>query len=120
MKAVRPYATGKEGRWKVRNIRLWDIGLTDLKAAAIQRSETVGNSARPESEVGRVVAETQYGTIESALEVTRMGVRWTSWTKPFRNEEVRSRLGNEWARAWNQQEIVCCARQLRKRPGSAG
>src|SRR6266705_2529295 len=66
-----------------------------------------------------VVVLTQYGTIESAVEVTRLGaVDYV--TKPFRIDELRSRLERV-ARAVDlQQENRLLREQLRTRPGFGG
>jgi DNA-binding NtrC family response regulator len=66
-----------------------------------------------------VVVLTQYGTIESALEVTRMGaVDYV--TKPFRIEELRSRLERVARAVELQQENELLREQLRTRPGFGG
>ena len=95
-----------------------DIVLMDLK---LQQSNGVVllkqvQDAHPEV---AVVVLTQYGTIESAVEVTRMGaVDYV--TKPFRIEELRSRLERV-ARAVDlQQENRLLREQLRTRPGFGG
>jgi DNA-binding NtrC family response regulator len=67
-----------------------DILLTDLKLPQANGMELlkVVHDLHPQV---TVVVLTQYGTIESAVEVTRMGaVDYV--TKPFRIEELRSRL----------------------------
>src|SRR5258708_8004081 len=67
-----------------------DIVLTDLKLQQSNGVELLKHVHDRHPEVA-VVVLTQYGTIESALEVTRMGaVDYV--TKPFRIEELRSRL----------------------------
>src|SRR5260370_4599755 len=67
-----------------------DIVLTALKLQQSNGVELLKHVHDRHPEVAGVVL-TQYGTIESALEVTRMGaVDYV--TKPFRIEELRSRL----------------------------
>src|SRR5260370_32308947 len=67
-----------------------DIVLTDLKLQQTNGVELLKRVHDLHPEVA-VVVLTQYGTIESALEVTRMGaVDYV--TKPFRIEELRSLL----------------------------
>jgi len=62
---------------------------------------------------------TQYGTIESAVEVTRLGaVDYV--TKPFRIEELRSRLERVARAVELQQENRLLREQLRTRPGFGG
>src|SRR5438128_10678179 len=62
---------------------------------------------------------TQYGTIESAVEVTRLGaVDYV--TKPFRIEELRSRLERVARAVELQQENRLLREQLRARPGFGG
>src|SRR5437660_5798757 len=66
-----------------------------------------------------VVVLTQYGTIESAVGVTRKGAV-DYGTKPFGIEELRSRLERV-ARAVDlQQETRLLREQLRTRPGFGG
>ena len=67
-----------------------DILLTDLKLQQSSGVDLLKQVHDLHPEVAAVVL-TQYGTIESAMEVTRMGaVDYV--TKPFRIEELRSRL----------------------------
>ena len=95
-----------------------DILLTDLKLQHTNGVELLKLVHDFHPQV-TVVVLTQYGTIESALEVTRMGaVDYV--TKPFRIEELRSRLERV-ARAVDlQQENVLLREQLRSRPGFGG
>jgi DNA-binding NtrC family response regulator len=67
-----------------------DIVLTDLKLQQTNGLDLLKQVHDLHPEVS-VVVLTQYGTIESAVEVTRMGAV-DSVTKPFRLEELRSRL----------------------------
>jgi DNA-binding NtrC family response regulator len=95
-----------------------DIVLTDLK---LQQSDGVEllkqvHDAHPEV---AIVVLTQYGTIESAVEVTRMGAG-DYVTKPFRIEELRSRLERVARVVDLQQENRLLREQLRTRPGFGG
>src|SRR5216684_1162403 len=67
-----------------------DILLTDLKLPRTGGVELLKLVHDLHPDVA-VVVLTQYGTIESAVEVTRMGAM-DYVTKPFRIEELRSRL----------------------------
>src|SRR5256712_5774702 len=95
-----------------------DIVLTDLK---LQQSSGVDllkqvHDLHPEV---AVVVLTQYGTIESAVEVTRKGAV-DCVTKPFRIEELRSRLERVARAVELQQENRLLREQLRTRPGFGG
>jgi DNA-binding NtrC family response regulator len=95
-----------------------DIVLMDLKLQQSNGVELLKQVQDSHPEVA-VVVLTQYGTIESAVEVTRKGaVDYV--TKPFRIEELRSRLERV-ARAVDlQQENRLLREQLRTRPGFGG
>src|SRR5260221_10812151 len=95
-----------------------DILLTDLK---LQRTSGVEllkqvNDRHPEV---AVVVLTQYGSIECALEVTRRGIV-DYVTKPFRIEELRTRLERVAKAVDLQQEHRLLREQLRTRPGFGG
>ena len=95
-----------------------DILLTDLKLPRANGVELLKLVHDLHPEVA-VVVLTQYGTIESAVEVTRLGAI-DYVTKPFRIEELRSRLERA-ARAVDlQQENRLLREQLRNRPGYGG
>src|SRR5260221_3941513 len=95
-----------------------DIVLTDLKLQQSNGVELLKRVHDRHPEVA-VVVLTQYGTIESALEVTRMGaVDYV--TKPFRIEELRSRLERVAKAVDLQQEHRLLREQLRTRPGFGG
>jgi DNA-binding NtrC family response regulator len=95
-----------------------DILLTDLKLLRTSGVELLKQVHGQHSEVA-VVVLTQYGTIESAVEVTRLGaVDYV--TKPFRIEELRSRLERVARAAELQQENRLLREQLRTRPGFGG
>jgi DNA-binding NtrC family response regulator len=95
-----------------------DILLTDLKLPQADGVELLKRVHELHPQV-TVVVLTQYGTIESALEVTRMGaVDYV--TKPFRIEELRSRLERVARAVELQQENELLREQLRTRPGFGG
>jgi DNA-binding NtrC family response regulator len=95
-----------------------DILLTDLKLQRTSGVELLKQVHDLHPEVVAVVL-TQYGSIESALEVTRLGaVDYV--TKPFRIEELRSRLERVARAVELQQENRLLREQLRTRPGFGG
>src|ERR1700686_2311823 len=95
-----------------------DILLTDLKLQQTNGVELLKRVHDVHPEVA-VVVLTQYGTIESALEVTRIGaVDYV--TKPFRIEELRARLERAARAVELQQENQLLREQLRTRPGFGG
>jgi DNA-binding NtrC family response regulator len=95
-----------------------DIVLTDLKLQQSNGVELLKQVHDLHPEVA-VVVLTQYGTIESAVEVTRLGaVDYV--TKPFRIEELRSRLARVAKAVDLQQENRLLREQLRTRPGFGG
>src|SRR2546429_909702 len=95
-----------------------DILLTDLKLQRTSGVELLKQVHGQHPEVA-VVVLTQYGTIESAVEVTRLGaVDYV--TKPFRIEELRSRLERVGRAVELQQENRLLREQLRTRPGFGG
>ena len=95
-----------------------DILLTDLKLPQANGVELLKIVHDMHPQV-TVVVLTQYGTIESAVEVTRMGaVDYV--TKPFRIEELRSRLERVARAVELQQENTLLREQLRTRPGFGG
>jgi DNA-binding NtrC family response regulator len=95
-----------------------DIVLTDLKLQQSNGVELLKRVHDLHPEVA-VVVLTQYGTIESAVEVTRMGaVDYV--TKPFRIEELRSRLERVARGVELLQENRLLREQLRTRPGFGG
>ena len=95
-----------------------DILLTDLKLPRTNGIELLKLAQEMHPEVA-VVVLTQYGTIESAVEVTRMGAA-DYVTKPFRIEELRSRLERVARAVELQQENRLLREQLRARPGFGG
>jgi DNA-binding NtrC family response regulator len=95
-----------------------DIVLTDLKLPRSNGVELLKQVHDRYPEIA-VVMLTQYGTIESAVEVTRLGaVDYV--TKPFRIEELRSRLERVARAVELQQENRLLREQLRTRPGFGG
>jgi DNA-binding NtrC family response regulator len=95
-----------------------DILLTDLKLQQSSGVDLLKQVHDLHPEIAAVVL-TQYGTIESAMEVTRMGaVDYV--TKPFRIEELRSRLERVARAVELQQENRLLREQLRTRPGFGG
>jgi len=95
-----------------------DIVLTDLKLPQTNGVELLKQIHDGHPQVS-VVVLTQYGTIESAVEVTRMGaVDYV--TKPFRIEELRTRLERVARAVELQQENRLLREQLRTRPGFGG
>src|SRR5690349_10773885 len=95
-----------------------DILLTDLKLPRANGVELLKLVHDLHPEVA-VVVLTQYGTIESALEVTRLGAI-DYVTKPFRIEELRSRLERAARAVELQQENRLLREQLHTRPGFGG
>src|SRR5580693_2062072 len=95
-----------------------DILLTDLKLPQANGLELLKQVHDLHPEIA-VVVLTQYGTIESAVEVTRMGaVDYV--TKPFRIEELQSRLERVGRAVELQQENRLLREQLQTRPGFGG
>ena len=95
-----------------------DILLTDLKLPQTNGLELLKQVHDLHPEIA-VVVLTQYGTIESAVEVTRMGaVDYV--TKPFRIEELQSRLERVGRAVELQQENRLLREQLQTRPGFGG
>lgn len=92
-----------------------DIVLTDLKLPASSGIELLQRirDLHPHIEV---MVLTQYGTIDSAVEATRMGAL-DYVTKPFRLEELRTRLERAAQAVELQQENRLLREQLRTRPG---
>jgi len=95
-----------------------DILLTDLKLPRTNGVELLKLVHNLHPEVATMVL-TQYGSIESAVEVTRMGAM-DYVTKPFRIDELRSRLERVARAVELQQENRLLREQLRTRPGFGG
>jgi DNA-binding NtrC family response regulator len=92
-----------------------DIMLTDLKLPESSGLELLRKAHDLHPEVA-VVVLTQYGTIDSAVEATRMGAM-DYVTKPFRVDELRTRLERVMHAVELQQENRLLREQLRTRPG---
>lgn len=95
-----------------------DIMLTDLK---LQQSSGLDLLKRVRDVYPQVVVVvlTQYGTIDSAVEATRMGAA-DYVTKPFHVEDLRSRLMRVARDLDLRQENQLLREQLRTRPGFGG
>ena len=93
-----------------------DILLTDLKLPRANGVELLKLVPDMHPEVA-VVVLTQCGTIESAVEVTRLGAL-DYVTKPFRIEELRSRLERAARAVELLQENRLLREQLRNRPAT--
>lgn len=95
-----------------------DIVLTDLKVPELGGLELL-RRIRQSHEQTAVLVLTQYGTIESAVEATRMGAA-DYVTKPFNIAELRSKLDRVVRSLEVAQENRVLREQLRTRPGFAG
>ena len=95
-----------------------DILLTDLKLPHTTGVELLKRVHDLHPQVAAIVL-TQYGTIESAVEVTRLGAM-DYVTKPFRIDELRARLDRVARAVELQQENRLLREQLRTRPGFGG
>src|SRR3984893_1193228 len=95
-----------------------DILLTDLRLPGTSGLELLKRVARLFPDIG-VVMLTQYGTIDSAVEATRMGaVDYV--TKPFRPEELRARLAQVVHAVELKRENRMLREQVRALPGFGG
>ena len=95
-----------------------DILITDLKLQESSGLDLLQQVRDAHREVA-VIVLTQYGTIDSAVSATRLGaVDYV--TKPFRVEELRSRLERVARAVELQQENRLLREQLRTRPGFGG
>src|SRR5437879_407602 len=95
-----------------------DIVLTDLMLEQTSGLELL-KRMHDTSPMLPVIVLTQYGTIDSAVAATRLGaVDYV--TKPFRIEELRSRLERAARAVELQQENQLLREQLRTRPGFGG
>ena len=94
-----------------------DIVLTDLMLEQTSGLELL-KRMHDTSPMLPVIVLTQYGTIDSAVAATRLGaVDYV--TKPFRIEELRSRLERAARAVELQQEISSCASSCGRVQGSA-
>jgi two-component system response regulator HydG len=95
-----------------------DIVITDLRVPQLGGFELLKRVRETYSQTA-VIVLTQYGTIESALEATRMGaVDYV--TKPFRAHELRGKLDRVVRSLEIDQENRVLREQLRTRPGFGG
>jgi DNA-binding NtrC family response regulator len=95
-----------------------DIVLTDLRLPGTSGLELLKKVTITHSDVA-VVMLTQYGTIDSAVEATRMGAA-DYVTKPFRVEELRARLEHVVHAVELKRENRLLREQVRTRPGFGG
>ena len=114
--AYRPPPRNK--RWKSWNKCRWTFCITDLRVPQIGGLELLKRvrEAYPQT---AVLVLTQYGTIESAVEATRLGAA-DYITKPFHIPELRGKL-DRMVRVLNvDQENRVLRETLRTRPGFRG
>ena len=95
-----------------------DIVLTDLKVPQLGGLELIKRIRENNPEVP-VIVLTQYGTIETAIEATRLGAI-DYLTKPFHVEELRTKLDRLVHSIEVDQENRLLREQLRSRPGFGG
>ena len=95
-----------------------DIVITDLRVPALGGLELLKRIRETYPQTA-VMVLTQYGTIESAVEATRMGA--TDYvTKPFHVPELRAKLDRVVRSLEMDQENRVLREQLRTRPGFGG
>ena len=95
-----------------------DILLTDLKVPHLGGLELLKRVRSSHPQIA-VIVLTQYGTIETAVEATRLGaVDYV--TKPFHMEELRTKLNRLVCTLDLDQENRLLREQLRTRPGFGG
>jgi DNA-binding NtrC family response regulator len=92
-----------------------DIVITDLRVPQLGGLELL-RRVREHYPQTAVVMLTQFGTIDSAVEATRMGAA-DYVTKPFRVAELRTKLGRLVHSLETDQENRVLREQLRTRPG---
>ena len=95
-----------------------DILLTDLRLPGTSGLDLLRKVAVTFPDVA-VVMLTQYGTIDSAVQATRMGAA-DYVTKPFRVEELRARLEQVAHAVELKRENRLLREQVRSRPGFGG
>lgn len=95
-----------------------DIVITDLKVPEMGGLELL-KRVRQAYQQTAVMVLTQYGTIESAVEATRMGAA-DYVTKPFHIPELRTKLDRVVRSLELDQENRLLREQLRTRPGFGG
>src|SRR5438270_3311211 len=114
---VTTVATAEEALEVLENTAI-DILLTDLMLPQSSGLELLKRVHDTHPTVP-VIVLTQYGTIDSAVTATRLGaVDYV--TKPFRIEELRTRLERAARAVELQQENRLLREQLRNRPGYGG
>src|SRR5580704_1540307 len=95
-----------------------DIVVTDLQVPQIGGLELLKHVRTTNPEIS-VIVLTQYGTIETAIEATRLGA--TDYvTKPFHVEELRAKLDRLIHSIEVDQENRLLREELRSRPGFGG
>ena len=95
-----------------------DIVVTDLKVPQIGGLDLIKH-IRANNPDTAVIVLTQYGTIQTAIEATRLGA--TDYiTKPFHVEEMRTKLGRLVHSIETDQENRLLREQLKSRPGFGG
>ncbi len=95
-----------------------DVLLTDLRLPGTSGLELLKRVSSTHPEIA-VIMLTQYGTIDSAVQATRMGaVDYV--TKPFRVEELRARLEQVAHGVELKRENRLLREQVRTRPGFGG
>src|SRR5580700_6854733 len=95
-----------------------DIVVTDLQVPQIGGLELLKRTRVNNSEIA-VIVLTQYGTIATAIEATRLGA--TDYvTKPFHVEELRAKLDRLIHSIEVDQENRLLREELRSRPGFGG
>jgi DNA-binding NtrC family response regulator len=95
-----------------------DIVITDLKVPQIGGLELIKRIRKNNPQVA-VIVLTQYGTIETAIEATRLGAA-DYVTKPFHVDELRTKLDRLVHSIELDQENRLLREQLRSRPGFGG
>jgi len=95
-----------------------DIAITDLKVPQLGGLELLKRICVTHPQ-GAVIVLTQYGTIETAVEATRLGAR-DYVTKPFHVDELRGKLDRLVRAIELDQENRVLREQLRTRPGFGG
>jgi len=95
-----------------------DLVLTDLRLPGTSGLELLKRVSITHPDIA-VIMLTQYGTIDSAVQATRMGAA-DYVTKPFRVEELRARLEQVAHTVELKRENRLLREQLRTRPGFGG
>ena len=114
---VRDVSTAEEALELLEQLPV-DILLTDLRLPGTSGLDLLKRVAMTHPDVA-VVMLTQYGTIDSAVQATRMGAA-DYVTKPFRVEELRARLEQVAHAVELKRENRLLREQVRTRPGFGG